>query len=201
MKIALRFAPLALLLAALLTPSAAHADESTTPSSTAMAPAPAAATHVSESEKTGFRARLLAGPTYRLIYSVPVIAADIQLAVGGQWKGAAAYFTVNALTGGTSFGLFTQHYAPGVMVEGVLDRLRLGGGLQLSLTRITRETNGNAMISLGIGGHLVASYDIVDFDGGTFLAGARLSVDKLSGDGGAAGPVMWGPTAFIGVRF
>lgn len=151
--------------------------------------------------RLGFKIRLLAGPTYRLIYSVPVTAADIQFGLGWEWKGAAAYFTFNGILGATSFGLFTQHYAPGFAVEGVWDRFHAGVGGQLSVTRINRETNGDAMAGLGIGLHLLAAYDVADFEGGTFLVGLRLSADKIGGTGGANGPIMWGPTGYVGVRF
>ena len=187
---------MALMLTTLLARNA-HADEAPPTAQGATGPA----VELSESQKAGLRFRFLAGATRRYIYGVPVTAADLEFGAGGQSHGISAYFTFNYFLGATAFGLLSQHYSPGLTFEAIFDRTRLGGGAHLSLERITRATNGNAMAALGIGAQVSVSYDIVDFDGGTLLVLGRFSGASLSSEGDTKGAIMWGPSAYLGIRF
>jgi hypothetical protein len=144
-----------------------------------------------------FQMKLTGGAMYHRIFTLPFYGADVGLALGGQPSEHGAFYgTLNVFRGRTEYGLTTTMVRGGAAGEGVFDRFRAGGGIEvlyLGFKRVGRGSNIDAP-ALGLYGSL--SLDLVKIDGSAIFLGARFDADMTW-----QGSFAWGPGAFLGFRY
>lgn len=173
---------------------AAAPTASATPT-TATAPTAAKADEADYADtRKGFDGRLLLGGSLRTLSSTSVYAGAVQGSFGGQIRHVAVHGDIDFEHGRTSFGLATTRLRLGPSVEGVIDRLRIGGGIGFFYTSFRRATYPDSVGALGIDLTGFALVDVIRFDGGAFVLGARADLELLLG-------VQVGGTLQAGVRF
>lgn len=179
-------------------PAPAPAAAAPAPAAAAPAPAPAAAP-APESEdyadtRKGFDGRLMLGASLRTLSATRVYAGALQGSFGGQIRHVAVHGDIDFEHGRTSYGLATTRLRFGPSVEGVIDRLRIGGGFGLMYSSFRRATRSDSVGALGLDLTGLVLIDVVRFDGGAFVAGARADLEFLLG-------VQVGGSLQLGVRF
>jgi hypothetical protein len=157
---------------------------------------------------SGFSGRLHGGLGQRKVFSDSVLGADLTGSLGGYIESVSIYADLQLLFASDK-GLAFRQYRIGPSIDfEVISRLRLGAGLSMGVTTLTRATNGKVLEAWSWGAHLLASFDLFQLEGRTaiYLLG-ELSVDTagtfLGSDSRRAvgTTVMWGPTIAAGVRF
>lgn len=157
---------------------------------------------------SGLTGRLHGGLGQRKVFSDSVLGADLTGSLGGYIESVSIYADLQLLFGSDEGLAFRQYrVGPSLEVE-VISRLRLGAGLSMGVTTLTRATSGKVMEAWSWGARLLASVDLFQLEGRTaiYLLG-ELSVDTAgtflgSDTRRAVGTtVMWGPTVAAGVRF
>ncbi len=136
------------------------------------------AASTAQAASTTFSAELSLGASARTIYGSPTGGGEFDLALGGQRGRFAGYFTIGNFFGATRFGLLTTHHQFGALLEGVLGRVRVGGGFQTGPLTVRRATNSDLLVdgSAGLYGQL--SVDLMRSPQSIFLV-ARIGVDTL----------------------
>ena len=157
---------------------------------------------------SGFTGRLHGGLGQRKVFSDSVLGADLTGSLGGFIEAVSIYADLQLLFASDK-GLAFRQYRIGPSIDfEVISRLRLGAGLSMGVTTLTRATNGNILEAWSWGARLLASVDLFQLEGRTavYLLG-ELSVDTAGTFLGSdtrravATTVMWGPTIGAGVRF
>ena len=188
--------------ASLLGPSRAWAQAAPAPApvvTTTPAPAtPAAAAEPPSDDyadtRKGFDGRLSLGASLRTLSASRVGAGAVQGSFGGQFHHVAVHGDVDFEHGRTGHGLATSRFRVGPSVEGIVDRLRLGGGFGLVYSSFRRATRPDSVGALALDLSAFALVDVVRFDGGAFVAGVRADLELLLG-------VQVGGSLQVGVRF
>lgn len=159
-------------------------------------PQPAAATPSDDyaDHRKGFDARLMLGASLRTISATRNYAGVVQGAFGGQIRHVAIHGEVGLEHGRTAFGLATTRFRFGPSVEGIIDRLRLGGGIDVVYTSFRRATRSDSVGAVALDLGAFALVDIVRFDGGAFIGGVRADLEFLLG-------VQVGGSLQLGARF
>jgi hypothetical protein len=142
----------------------------------------------------GASAKFAVGPAVHRLYSVGVVSADMQVALGAQTSIGGWYVTLGGRVGSTDGGLGFRQFGLGVSWEmPVLDRAALGLGGAVSYLAIDRASTDGELQSLGLGGNVFGTYDLWRGDDAAIFAGLQAGLDVYS-------PVLWGGGARIGVR-
>jgi hypothetical protein len=187
-----------LVAAFLLAPGIAQGQEATAP------PEPAAPTarepEVEARPAPTRRARAFwsveGGYAYQNLYGVPMSGVDLAGAVSGNVGTLAIGALLEGIPGSTENGLKTLTLSGGPLVQGIFDRVRLGGGLRVGLFDVSRATAAASLLSLSAGVHARASLDVVSFDKDNetalFLV-VKGSIDSVDG-------ALYGATAGLGLR-
>lgn len=153
--------------------------------------------------KGGFSAKLSLGGTYRLLYGISFGGADLGISLGGQTPRAAFYANLGVFLGSTLSGLTTSDVQVGFTAEGLIgERLRLGGGAQISLLLIRRITNESTIFDFTVGPVLLASFDLVRWDDAAFFVGLRGGAGWLvmANDDNSGVPFMGHASLNLGFR-
>lgn len=200
---------IALLALGLLLPAAANAQSAPAPAMqpypppAAAAPAPAAAPGAAAAEapsddyadtRKGFDGRLMLGASLRTLSASRAYAGAVQGSFGGQIKHVAVHGDIDFEHGRTAYGLATSRLRVGPSVEGIIDRLRIGGGFGFVYSSFRRATRPDSVGALAVDLSGFALIDVVRFDGGAFVVGARADLEFLLG-------VQVGGSLQLGVRF
>ena len=196
--------------AALLSPAAAHAQSppppppapptyavTPPPDAEALAPSPASSGQTGWfAGQRGFSFKLGLGTAYRRLYSVPIGAADIDLAFGAQTRSGGWYGAVGMLLGSTAEGLATTQIHLGPSWEAPIGPVHLGVSPEASLLIVSRASADSRMGSATLGGAAFTTVDVVSGESYALTLGFKATVDALTdGDG-----PMWGGTASLGLR-
>jgi len=149
------------------------------------------------------RAHLLltTGVDYRRIYDIGMTLGHLAvgLAVEQPTTRRAGFFGVEIMGGATEYGLAVVDYRLGGGLEWRFGRFRPGFGADVGWLTIARATTSDSAKTLWLGIYGQATLDLVDFGAGEALyLGARLGFDLL---GAPPSPLVWGPSADVGVRF
>ncbi len=146
-----------------------------------------------------FGFKVQAGPAYRRLYGTSITGADVELAFGGEGRKGGVYFNLGVVPlASTEFGLRANAFELGVGGELIWDRLRLGGGIQMTYLQVSHATFSGHTWGLGPGFHVLASLDVVQFDGHAMFLSAKFNGDYLGGEPSA---YAWGPTGLLGFRY
>lgn len=172
------------------------------PAAEATLPDEASASRIAPQAKkppTPVQLRLDGGYSPRRLVSLPVVGADMGLALGAQpSKYAAVWGTSRLFLGSTENGLDVFSARIGMEAEGViLERLRLGLGLQGFLVGIDRAARDQTILSWGPAIAATARVDLFQSDGYAIFA-------RAASDGGVEvyeGTAFWGATFGGGVDF
>lgn len=154
-----------------------------------------------EARPSAFTMKLWAGAAYRRVFDVSFLGADLGVFLGGERRGSVWSGGIGGFLGRTQHGLPTYQFRPGASWETILDRVRLGLGLDLSWVSVQRATSGDMMNAFGVGGQLFGTVDVVQSGRSALYLGARLSAEWLTTSGGGDGPLLWGPTVMAGWRY
>jgi len=144
--------------------------------------------------RKGFDGRLSLGASLRTLSASRVGAGAVQGSFGAQFHHVAVHGDVDFEHGRTGHGLATSRFRVGPSVEGIVDRLRLGGGFGLVYSSFRRATRPDSVGALALDLSAFALVDVVRFDGGAFVAGVRADLELLLG-------VQVGGSLQVGVRF
>lgn len=208
----------AFLLSVVLTPGLARADDA--PTSDPGAPPPAEVPAASPApepapstlpppEPTPDRASravvasrtfvsLEVGYVLQNLYSVPIDGADISVAVGRERGAVVAGAIVEGTPGSTRDGLPTILVTVGPLLEGRIDRFRIGGGWRLGAFNVSRVTGeGNLLFSLSAGAFARVSCDVIDLD----EAHKRAIFVIVKGSIDTVGSALYAASAGVGMRF
>jgi hypothetical protein len=142
-------------------------------------------------------ARFSLGPAFRMLSDIPFYGGEGMLAIGAEQRHLALYGQLDMFFGQTQAGLFTAHIRPGFILHGIVDPVRLGGGVQFGVLTIRRSTSDKSMVGMTVG--LVADImvDLVQWDrSGLYLAASPFFDATVS----SQSRVMWGATLQIGYR-
>lgn len=152
--------------------------------------------------RRGFSSKLSAGFAYRNLYGIPILAADLQLALGAATRRGSFYGTLGAMLGDTQYGLPVRQIVIGGAYEGAVSkRIRLGVEPRVTYIAITRATSGHAMSDLGLGVHVAGSVDLFHVGWFVMHLGARAGLDVFPGGDSPTTPLLLGATAFAGFRY
>jgi hypothetical protein len=172
-------------------------------------PAPAAEVPREQAAKrSGVTGRFHGGLGQRALFDDSLLGADLTASLGGYIESVSIYADLQMMFASDSGLAFRQfRVGPSVDVE-VISRLRLGAGLSVGGTTLTRATTGRTLDAWSWGARILGSVDLFQTEGRTAIyALAQLSVDTagtfLGSDHRRSVPtaVMWGPTVAAGVRF
>jgi hypothetical protein len=135
------------------------------------------------------------GYLYQNLYSVPINSLEITGVLGKSIGDFGVGAILQGAPGRTEGGLDTFTFSAGAVFEGRVDRLRLGGGVNLGIFNAQRVTTSDSLTSGTVGLFARGTVDLVQFgpDGALFLVG------KASY--GSAGGAVLGVTGGIGVRY
>jgi hypothetical protein len=189
--------------------SSAHADDfmPTEPAPTTSArglatakgdPEPATAPLAPAKPPTPVGLRLDGGYTFRRLVELPVTGADMGLAIGAQPESYAAVWGVTRLgIGSTENGLSLYTWRIGADFDYILDRIRVGMGVNLFIVGVSRAVRSDTIVSWGPAVHGGLRVDIIQADG--FALFARADID--AGWELYNSSIYWGPTFGGGVDF
>ena len=176
---------------ALFATNAARADDDVAVGETSAEPAPAA----SRPARPTYAGIVSGGASYRSLFGLPVEAADIGLGFGVDSGGLGLYVRGGFEAGRLDHGLTTRVYRVGGSMEGIVGRLRLGGGVDVLDYGVTRVTDGTTINEIGVGFFVLGSVDVVRFDDHALYLGARGDADWVGGTG------VLGASLALGFRF
>ncbi len=146
--------------------------------------------------KSRFVVSLGAGYSYQSLYGVPIQAGDLEAVLGADFGDFTIGADIEGIVGSTEYGLSTTAMTVGLLAEGHLGRVRIGGGLRLGVYNIDRATDSGSLFASSEGLYVRGSVDLFSFDQAkdvVFLV-AKGSVESVGGQlrGGVLG---------AGVRF
>lgn len=149
----------------------------------------------------GFRAKLAVSPSFRSLYGTTFLGGDFGLMLGGQIPRLGIFFSLDYFVGSTLSAMQTMAVRPGLTLEGILGRWRVGGSVYLSILAVHRLTASSYLLDGGGGVSVHGSRDLVLWGERAFYGGLRLGVDGLTAvnDSGARS-VMVDLTALLGFR-
>lgn len=158
------------------------------------APAPAAEPADYADTRKGFDGRLMLGGSMRTLSSTRTYEGAVFGAFGGQIRHVAIHGELGFEHGRTSFGLPVSRFHLGPSIEGIVDRVRFGGGFDFVYSSFRRATRSGTVGALALDLNAFALVDIVRFDGGAFIGGLRGDLELLLG-------AQVGGTLLLGARF
>lgn len=165
------------------------------------APAPSPAPQEANGEKrwaTIIGGRLDGGYALRKLYDISIKGADIGGALGAQPLEHGAFWgTVRVMIGSTESGLSFWDVHVGAEGEGVVDRLRFGGGIGGYMLGISRVTADQTIRTWGPEIRGFVRVDAVQSDGFALFVRAAIQAGLEFYDSAT----IWGPTIGAGVDF
>jgi hypothetical protein len=157
----------------------------------------------------GVTGRVHGGVGQRRLFDDSIVGADLTGSLGLYVNNVDLYFDVQLLFASNEGLPFRQYRAgPSIDFE-AFSRLRLGFGISLGGTSITRETTGATMTAFSVGARIFTSIDLFKFEdrASVYLLG-QLSADSAgtlfpseSRSRSVPATALWGPTLAVGVRF
>ncbi|UQA60766.1 hypothetical protein [Polyangium aurulentum] len=180
-------APLLLLAALSLAPATALAEEASTD--------PYAADP--EPPRRSFTLYATAGLTYRSLYGIPILAADLEFSIGGRTRSVDIYGSLGGAIGRTEQGLLAGQLRLGpTFLFPVGDRVRLGLEPRSGWVGIRRITKSQTIgdLSMGIGG--IATVDLAPGEEYAIFLGGRIGADYLLRSNG----LLFAGTLMLGAR-
>ena len=136
------------------------------------------------------------GYSYQILYGVPMQGLDVEAVLGADDGDITIGADIEGIVGSTEYGLSTSAMTVGLLAEGHLGRVRIGGGLRLGVYNINRVTDNGSLFASSEGLYLRASVDLFSLNEANdvvFLV-AKGSVDTVGG------PLV-GAVCGAGVRF
>ena len=124
-----------------------------------------------------------AGFVAQKLYGVSMDGAGLEALIGGSIQNITIAADVEEISGSTEYGLKTNTFSIGLLLEGDFDRFRVGGGARLGVFSLNRATTGNNLDGSTEGIFVRLSFDVYQFNegrGGIYLA-AKGSVDSVGG--------------------
>jgi len=153
----------------------AHADESTPPGPSQTAS--------KESAHGGFGGKVSVSGGYGHIYSVPFYGVGLGGELGADLtKSIGLYGGIHYERSRTEYGLPVHFGQLGMTVEGILDWVRLGGGIHLAYFGLERASDHSELDKFGIGIHLVFSVDVVHTREFSLYLALKPQIDFLGKD-------------------
>lgn len=151
-------------------------------------------------KRRGFTMKADLGFAYRRLYSIPILAAEIDAMFGGSTKHVDIYGGVNLLIGTTEFGLTTTRLDFGATVLfPVSERVRLGVEPLMGVISIRRATKNDSITAIGAGGYGMVTVDFAEIDPWALYAGLRVGAENYIGSTPSAW--LWGGTISLGARY
>lgn len=176
-----------------LAAQAAFADE---PASCPPCAPTAVVAPVSHRQPASFYALVDAGYRFLAFDGLYAQGGAPRVGVGGAWRHVALYAHAGFFGGRTDGGLSTYQLQLGMVVEGILDRVRIGGGPHLGnwwVDRVTAPQDPMSTMTLGLWAFFAV--DLVRYTGGAFYVQL-----EGSGDFSFSGPSVNGAGLAVGVR-
>lgn len=163
------------------------------------------------SPKTGWAYRFQGGLGQRTLFHDSILGVDLTASIGGYVDNVDVFLDLQMLFGWTNGGLPVRQTRVGPSIDAELfSRVRLGAGLSLGGTSISRVTNDTTLDAFSAGARVFGSVDVwrPGEHAAVYLLG-QLSIDSagvLSSndhDGRQSVPsaTIWGPTIGVGARF
>jgi hypothetical protein len=158
-------------------------------------------------KKIGVTGRFHGGLGQRSFYDNSALGADLTASFGAYIENLNVYFDVQALFA-SSEGLPVRQILAGPSVDfQLVSRLRLGAGIALGGTTVSRVTGGT-MSAFSAGLRVFTSVDLFDVgERGAMYVLGQLSVTSAgtflesNTRGSVPTAAVWGPTIAAGVRF
>lgn len=149
-----------------------------------------------EDPSTGFRMKFGAGWAHRTLFTIPVNAADVSIALGGDLtRHVGLYGNANYFHGSSGYGLTTNGFGMGMSVDFIFDPVRLSAGAGVRRLALAPATGGDDIGATGVGIFGSVSVDLWKPEGHALYLGATYSADVLNGE------VVHGPTLALGFRY
>lgn len=172
------------------------------------APPPPAPEESPNKRKVGLAAKIQGGVGQRRLFDDSIVGADLTGGLGLYVNSVDIYFDVQLMFASDE-GLPFRHYRFGPTIDfEAFSRVRLGAGISLGGTSLSRETTGSSTTAFSFGAHILGSIDVWQLsDRGALYVLGQLSVDSagtLFGSDSRKGvptTVLWGPTLALGARF
>ncbi len=145
-----------------------------------------------------FAMSLGAGYVAQSLYRVSINGAGLEAVFGGNFGNLTVAADIEGTSGSTVYGLATSTFDVGVLVEGDVDRLRIGIGGRLGVLNVDRATSSGSLGGASAGLFLRLTFDVFRFNGerdAIYLA-VKGTVDSVGGSGSLYGGVFG-----AGVRF
>lgn len=130
-----------------------------------------------------FELSLGAGFAAQKLYGVSMDGVGLEALIGGNVQNITIAADVEEIGGSTEYGLKTNTFSIGLLLEGDFDRFRVGGGARLGLFSVDRATMGSNLDGSTVGIFVRLSFDVYQFNegrGAIYLA-AKGSVDSVGG--------------------
>jgi hypothetical protein len=143
-----------------------------------------------------FAISLGAGLAGYKLYGVSIGGGALEAVLGGNIRHVTLGADIEGFSGSTQYGLSTNMFTVGMLVEGDFDRFRLGGGFRLGSFNVDRATTTGSLGAGLFGLFMRMTFDIVRFDDdrdAVFLA-FKFNTDTVGGG-------LYGLTLGAGVRF
>jgi hypothetical protein len=176
----------------------AHADEPPPPPAPAEDKPAVAPAQEKPKWQTPIGLRLDGGWSPRKLLAIPVSGADIGAAFGAQPSEHAAFWgSSRVFIGSTENGLKVFSVRFGGDIEAVIDRFRIGGGLNLFVVGVGRAVRNETIYSWGPAVHAATRFDVIQSEG--FAIFARAGID--AGLEIYNSSIFWGPSLGGGVDF
>lgn len=182
-------APLLLLAALSLLPAKALAEEEPTIDPYAVEPEPA---------RRRFTFYATAGLTYRPLYGVPILGADLEFSFGGRTRSVDIHGSVGGAIGRTEQGLLAGQLRIGpTFLFPVGDRVRLGFEPRSGWIGIRRITKNETIGDLTAGLNGIATVDLASGEEYAIFLGGRIGADYLM----RANAMLFAGTLMLGARY
>jgi hypothetical protein len=140
------------------------------------------------------------GIGYRRLYDVPFVMGDATASIGVRQDKLSVLGRFAFASGKSEGGLVLRDVGVGVEIDyraaGVF---HVGGGGGFSLGMLQRATNGHTLYDVGIMVFGFAAVDVIPFDERAIFLQATLAGELYMGHNSA--PILWGPSAAVGLRF
>jgi hypothetical protein len=142
-------------------------------------------------EEKAFSLRLFGGPRYRLLYGVPIIGGEFDIALGASWGTTRAYGGAVFAYGRTKHNLSSVEVRPMGILMTEVDRFAFGGALGLGYLNVHRITLDEVVWRLSMSLSGIAELDIIRTDSGALFMGVIATGEV---------PLSWVATAGLGWR-
>lgn len=142
--------------------------------------------------------RVDGGYSLRKLVALPLTGGDVGVALGARPEpNVALWGTTRMFIGSTEHGLSVYTWRLGGDFDYILDRVRVGLGLNLFVVGVGRAVRDDTIVSWGPALHGGARVDVVQAEGFTLF----LRADIDAGWEVRNGSIYWGPTLGAGVDF